>query len=586
VVGSHKISNGVKQGDALSCTLFILAMEPLLKKIEKNDVIKSIESVTLQYKWPKVVGYADDITCITINDIACKQAIFNEYEKFTNVAGLKLNADKTEIYNFAGRMHNNLDPLIITNVTYLGNNYEIMPVKEIKINGVTMSKNVERSKELNCATLIQKMDKHLKQWHKRSLSLLGRIQIFKTFGLSQFLYHFATFEPTPNDWKAIQTRINKFLWNKNYANNLAPARIKKEVMYAPISIGGFGMIDIKEVVTSVRLRRHFALLQYNLHPLSDLLHKLTDEIGYLGTQPLLNIEEILTLNIKALSDKRKADCNGPEWQIESDLILHSNLLTANIVDMIRPRKRESPEYRKLQRLGMKTFEDILRNPRQSLAVLTKISEKSLVNVITIMGRLYRGVPLPNPTVGASDKLRDQGGRWIDNHVISSRKLRELVFSPKGTEPKITQMSESEKSLYFKKLSKIVSVVNRSRMLRLLYGDVYCAERTFRFGLSESNICRRCFEVETIIHLLRDCSYTRRVYSLLGLNTNDINDIIGIDLSRGELEIRADLIGYLVFRQHSMPPEILVQSTLERYARGLASKGGSDKVATAKLRGMN
>jgi hypothetical protein len=148
------------------------------------------------------------------------------------------------------------------------------------------------------------------------------------------------------------------------------------------------------------------------------------------------------------------------------------------------------------------------------------------------------------------------------------------------------MSESEKSLYFKKLSKIVSVVNRSRMLRLLYGDVYCAERTFRFGLSESNICRRCFEVETIIHLLRDCSYTRRVYSLLGLNTNDINDIIGIDLSRGELEIRADLIGYLVFRQHSMPPEILVQSTLERYARGLASKGGSDKVATAKLRGMN
>jgi hypothetical protein len=409
VVGSHKISNGVKQGDALSCTLFILAMEPLLKKIEKNDVIKSIESVTLQYKWPKVVGYADDITCITINDIACKQAIFNEYEKFTNVAGLKLNADKTEIYNFAGRMHNNLDPLITTNVTYLGNNYEIMPVKEIKINGVTMSKNVERSKELNCATLIQKMDKHLKQWHKRSLSLLGRIQIFKTFGLSQFLYHFATFEPTPNDWKAIQTRINKFLWNKNYANNLAPARIKKEVMYAPISIGGFGMIDIKEVVTSVRLRRHFALLQYNLHPLSDLLHKLTDEIGYLGTQPLLNIEEILTLNIKALSDKRKADCNGPEWQIESDLILHSNLLTANIVDMIRPRKRESPEYHKLQRLGMKTFEDILRNPRQSLAVLTKISEKSLVNVITIMGRLYRGVPLPNPTVGASDKLRDQGG---------------------------------------------------------------------------------------------------------------------------------------------------------------------------------
>jgi hypothetical protein len=583
VVGNHKVTNGVKQGDALSCTLFILAMEPLLKRIEKNEAIKSIESVTLQYKWPKVVGYADDITCITTNEIACKQAIFNEYEKFTNIAGLKLNADKTEIFNFAGGLYNYSDPLTLTNVTYLGSNYEIVPVNEIKINGIIMSKNVERSKELNCDTLIQKMDKHFRQWSKRGLSLLGRIQIFKTFGLSQFLYHLATFEPTLINWKAIQTRINKFLWNKNYANNSAPSRIKKEIMYTPLKMGGFGMIDIKEVVTSLRLRRHFTLVKHHVHPLSELLSKLTEELGYLGTQPLLNIDEILNMNLKAISDKRKADCNAPVWQIESDLILHSNLLSANIIDMIRLRKRESTEYRKLQRMGMKTFSDILRNPRQSLAVFTKISERTLVNVITIMSRLYSRIPLPVPVLDAGDKLRDLCGRWVDSHVLPSRNLRELFFSPKVSHPKITQMSEIEKNVYFKKLSKIVSVVNKSRILRLLYGDVYCAERTFRWDLSESNLCKRCFEVETITHLLRDCTYTRKVYSLLGIDTDDINEIIGINLSRGELEIRVDFIGYLVFRQHTMPPEILVQTTLERYAKGLAGRGGSDKVAIAKLR---
>jgi hypothetical protein len=325
VVGSHSITNGVKQGDALSCTLFILAMEPLLKNIEKNETIKSIESITVDYKWPKVVGYADDITCITLNDSECKQAIFDN-ARFTNIAGLKLNADKTEIYNFNGGLHNNNDPLAIENITYLGQDFSILPVKEIKINGIILCKNLTHSKKLNCSTIINKLDSHFKQWSKRGLSLLGKIQIFKTFGLSQFLYHLATFEPSENDWKQIQVRINKFLWNKNYLNNQAPARIKKEIMLTPVNKGGLGMIEVKEVVTALRLRRHFLLSRYRQHPISDLIAKLTEGNGYLSSGPLLEIDEITTLNLAVLSKKRKADYNSPDWLIETDLNMHTNLL--------------------------------------------------------------------------------------------------------------------------------------------------------------------------------------------------------------------------------------------------------------------
>jgi Reverse transcriptase (RNA-dependent DNA polymerase) len=35
----YNLGNGVKQGDALSCSLFILAMETLLRKIIKNNTI-------------------------------------------------------------------------------------------------------------------------------------------------------------------------------------------------------------------------------------------------------------------------------------------------------------------------------------------------------------------------------------------------------------------------------------------------------------------------------------------------------------------------------------------------------------------
>jgi hypothetical protein len=96
-IGSgYNISNGVKQGDALSCSLFILAIEPVVRNIMQNNSILPLRSNELNYDWPKVFGYADDLTIITNNDIACVSEVFAEYETFTKTSLLKLNADKTE----------------------------------------------------------------------------------------------------------------------------------------------------------------------------------------------------------------------------------------------------------------------------------------------------------------------------------------------------------------------------------------------------------------------------------------------------------------------------------------------------------
>jgi len=140
------------------------------------------------------------------------------------------------------------------------------------------------------------------------------------------------------------------------------------------------------------------------------------------------------------------------------------------------------------------------------------------------------------------------------------------------------LSDEEKAPYFKKLSKITNIANKSKMLRLLYGDVYCVERRYRFGLTESNLCRRCFEIESIHHLLMQYPYTCTVYSLLGINNRDINEIVGLYLSPGELEIRADILCYLLFRQHTMPPQTLVQITMEKYANGLTNRNGVTNIA--------
>ena len=94
------IRRGVKQGDALSCGLFILAIDPLLRNLRSNVHIEgmSIPIGPLESANIKVLSYADDVAIICKNRNL--QQIFTEYEKFSEISGLILNASKTEVFNF------------------------------------------------------------------------------------------------------------------------------------------------------------------------------------------------------------------------------------------------------------------------------------------------------------------------------------------------------------------------------------------------------------------------------------------------------------------------------------------------------
>jgi hypothetical protein len=581
IVGQHSVNNGVKQGDALSCTLFILAIEPLIRNIEKNATIKAIESKILDYKWPKVLGYADDITCVIVNDKDSKQAVFKEYERFCIISGLILNADKTEIYNFGNAVRRNGED-DITKVKYMMKKYEIALLAEIKINGVILSQNKAQQKSRNCDLLIAKMNKHFSSWSKRQLTLLGKIQIYKTFGLSQFLYHLTIIEPELATWKDINKYVSKFLWNKYYGPNQpqAPARIKNEILLTPTVKGGFRMIDLKEVISSVRLRRHFILLKESIHPLSELLTKLLNGTCYLSTKPELEVDEIVGLNMQLLHKKRIRDCQAPIWELEADMILHCNLLDCKISEIVRPRKRQSNEIQTLRRGGVYSLRDAVRNQGRNLNILNKIARKELLPIITIIARLYSGIPPPYGEYG--HKIKELQGRWADGSSLSSKKYRELIFGRAMTNPKIILLDDEKKQSFYLKLSKLINIQNKSRILRLLYGDVYCGERLVRFGLSDNDRCKRCFDKETIMHLLLDCPYTQAIYSLLRINSNDIEEVLGVDLSCAKLEIRCEIISYLVFRQQRIMPDILVRSVLEKYVNGLVNNNKIKKVAEQAL----
>ena len=209
IAKGFRIRRGVKQGDALSCILFIMCMEPLIRNIDSNQDIQAIESASLNNSLPKTYAYADDINCVVSVDSL--QLIFNEYERLTKNSGLQLNADKTELMLIGKRV---IERAI--NVQYMGVQHRIETKVKIKINGIIFQRNYSALVEDNLSEAMKKMDKHFRSWSRRGLTTLGKILILKTFGISQLIYLFQSVVLGDNDYKTINKMLYKFAWNRHY----------------------------------------------------------------------------------------------------------------------------------------------------------------------------------------------------------------------------------------------------------------------------------------------------------------------------------------------------------------------------------
>ena len=74
-------------------------------------------------------------------------------------------------------------------------------------------------KKENIRKMLEAVRVQLTNWTKMNLSIIGKIQIFKTFGLSQILYTLATVQITPLEEKSLTNLIYKFIWNKDMSTN-------------------------------------------------------------------------------------------------------------------------------------------------------------------------------------------------------------------------------------------------------------------------------------------------------------------------------------------------------------------------------
>jgi hypothetical protein len=207
--------------------LFIICIDPLLRNLNKNREIKEIRirrrnGTDSGIKF-KSSAYADDISVICQNEPGCIQSIFREYERLTRRSGLELNADKTHLLKLNSSENDNFS------IVYSGMSFRIQTVNKIKICGLYFCSLVEEEYKLNVKDKIEKLQNKMKLWSQRFLTMEGKTLIVKTFGLSQIIYNFQSYEFKNEDLVNIERRIFKFLWSTK-DNPDGIDRIKRSIM--------------------------------------------------------------------------------------------------------------------------------------------------------------------------------------------------------------------------------------------------------------------------------------------------------------------------------------------------------------------
>ena len=228
------IERSVRQGCPLSPLLYVIALEPLLRRLRDERTSPSLRGVF--FAGPitaRVSAFADDITvfvsrCLDIK--AVKEAVV-EYER---VAGAKVNFDKSEGLRLGA---------------WRGSNTLPGPFRwsdgPIRILAVWFGP--DHQLEQNWSEIQTKVNAQAGIWLSRRLSLKGRAEACAVYVFPLILYRLAVF-PLPKARRlALQQPLSRLLWGG------ARPMVRRQVCIQRTHNGGLGMPDLESHWLAERL---------------------------------------------------------------------------------------------------------------------------------------------------------------------------------------------------------------------------------------------------------------------------------------------------------------------------------------------
>ena len=235
------IERGIRQGCPLSPLIFVLAVEILAIKV-RNSSIKGINIRQAQNETTfKIQQYADDTT-LFLKDKEDLDMALHIFNNFTSISGLNISHNKTEAM-WLGIDRNRNDKY-----------HNLAWVSRTKILGVYFQNDKVASElEINWKGRIENTKRVIAQWHRRNLSIMGKINIVKSLLISQFIFIMQAIGLSEKVLNNINHIIFTFIWKRKNSNKKAFEKVKRKVMCQELEEGGLKMIDAKTLQSALYL---------------------------------------------------------------------------------------------------------------------------------------------------------------------------------------------------------------------------------------------------------------------------------------------------------------------------------------------
>ena len=241
------IERGVRQGDPLSPYLYLIGAEILSIMLRKNKEIKGIETRNKQYLLSQ---FADDTALCLDGSKKSFEATIHTLDKFSNMSGLVINNEKTQIMWFGSEKNSKKRYMRDRNYTW--------DPGIVRILGINFSIDLDRICEINYRGKLTELENIMNVWSKRNLTPFGKVVVLKTLVIPKLLYLFLNLQDPPIQFiNNLETIMYKFLWDNK------PSKIDKNTVKRDYNEGGIKMINIHVFLANLKISWLRRILENN-----------------------------------------------------------------------------------------------------------------------------------------------------------------------------------------------------------------------------------------------------------------------------------------------------------------------------------